>query len=620
MQPMKLSKSSKATEFMQKSTVVCGVAVTSMALLLAGCSSGLGSSASSTSTLVQARPAAKGLVHGGQQPVVAATIQLYEVGTTGNASAAKALLTGAPVLTDANGGFYIAALPACDTPNSTVYLTATGGNAVAGQPSNTGLAMMVGLGNCTTLIANAASMFINMNEVTTVASVFALSSFTSDYANVGYASANLSGITDAFAVQNLLASTGSGSAPGYTPASGITLPSTKLYSLADSISACINSPGATSIGCSALFTAATPSGGSAPADTIAALANIAHNPSLNVSTIYALSPTTPPFQPTLTVAPADWTMPIVYTGGGLSLPTGVAIDATGNAWIANQGGNDITEISNGTFASGTSGYSSAAIVGPQSVAIDNAGTVWVANTGADNVLGLNASGAVTSTLSTGVSGPVSVAIDGSGDVWVANFDGNSLAEFTSGGSVASGSPFTNAALSGPTGLAIDASNNVWVGNSVPGNVALFNNSGAFQATYTDGLLVAPGGVATDSVHGRVWAAATGINALTGLTSGGATVTGGPFVGGGVSQPLSVAVDGSGTVWTVGSAATGSVSAFTSNGAAITPTAGLGSLNMPVNLALDAAGNLWTIDAGDNSVTEFVGLASATVTPLVASPR
>src|ERR1700744_6530548 len=73
-------------------------------------------------------PAARhGLVHGGQQPVTGATIQLYAVGTTGDGSAATRLLLPAPV-SDANGTFDITGTFTCPSAASLVYIVASGGN------------------------------------------------------------------------------------------------------------------------------------------------------------------------------------------------------------------------------------------------------------------------------------------------------------------------------------------------------------------------------------------------------------------------------------------------------------------------------------------------------------
>jgi hypothetical protein len=181
------------------------------------------------------------------------------------------------------------------------------------------------------VLANAATTFITINEVTTVATVYALAPFVSDYANVGYASGNGAGMTNAFATEHVLVDTATGFAQG-SSTGGVTLPTAAINSLADSIAACINSASNASAACSALFTATGVT--ASHLNTVAALAALAHNPASNVGTIFGLAGATAPFQPQLSKAPGDWTLSIYYNGGGLSAPTGIAIDATGNAWVA----------------------------------------------------------------------------------------------------------------------------------------------------------------------------------------------------------------------------------------------------------------------------------------------
>jgi len=62
------------------------------------------------------------------------------------------------------------------------------------------------------------------------------------------------------------------------------------------IAACVNSNG-NGAACTSLFSLVTPSGGTAPADTIAAPVDLAHNPILNVTTLFNNIPVNSPFQP-----------------------------------------------------------------------------------------------------------------------------------------------------------------------------------------------------------------------------------------------------------------------------------------------------------------------------------
>lgn len=88
-----------------------------------------------------------GSVHGGQQPVTGATIQLYSAGLTGYGSAATSLIPisaqvpfsgpGTGALTDGNGGFQISGDYTCPSATSQVYITSTGGNPGLGVQQTT---------------------------------------------------------------------------------------------------------------------------------------------------------------------------------------------------------------------------------------------------------------------------------------------------------------------------------------------------------------------------------------------------------------------------------------------------------------------------------------------------
>jgi DNA-binding beta-propeller fold protein YncE len=85
----------------------------------------------------------------------------------------------------------------------------------------------------------------------------------------------------------------------------------------------------------------------------------------------------------------------------------------------------------------------------------------------------------------------------------------------------------------------------------------------------------------------------------------------------LNTPNAVATDGADILWVANGVPSGSLSAFTAGGVALTPAMGIGSLNAPAGIAVDGSGNVWTANSGSNSLTEFVGLASPVVTPLAA---
>ena len=97
----------------------------------------------------------KGQVHGGQQSVSGSKIYLYAASGTGYSAAAISLLGGAGyVTTDSGGNFTITGTYTCP-PGAYVYVLALGGNpGLAAGTNNPYLALMNGLGPCSSLQAS----------------------------------------------------------------------------------------------------------------------------------------------------------------------------------------------------------------------------------------------------------------------------------------------------------------------------------------------------------------------------------------------------------------------------------------------------------------------------------
>jgi streptogramin lyase len=152
-----------------------------------------------------------------------------------------------------------------------------------------------------------------------------------------------------------------------------------------------------------------------------------------------------------------------YGTSTLPFTSAVAMDASHNAWFAVQKG--VVRV---TPAGVVSSFSCCS--GPAGVAVDLSGDVWVADYISSAVIEISPSGTVAqeTTLSGGNGGPQGIAIDGAGSVWAANYYGNSVAEL-SGSTAAVVSPALgfglDASLNEPYGLAIDSSGNLWLSNS-----------------------------------------------------------------------------------------------------------------------------------------------------------
>jgi hypothetical protein len=294
--------------------------------VIAGCSTA--TSHIATQVTPAATSALNGSVHGGQQPIVGATIQLYAVGTTGDGSAATPLLSPA-LTTDASGGFDLTNKFTCPTSASLVYLVATGGNPGLPPPAtNQQSALIVALGPC----GNPTGInFISVNEVTTVAAVYALAPFMIDITDIGSgsSSSDVQALSDAFTLAWEFANPTTGTSPGSNVPPGTTIPTAQINTLANLISNCVNSAGGVSGDpsiCGQLFLLTTPGGGTPATDTITALLHLALNPGLNTQALYDLILPTAPFQPTITQQPPDFgvrpTIPSDFTVSPSSLDFG----------------------------------------------------------------------------------------------------------------------------------------------------------------------------------------------------------------------------------------------------------------------------------------------------------
>jgi hypothetical protein len=147
----------------------------------------------------------------------------------------------------------------------------------------------------------------------------------------------------------------------------------------------------------------------------------------------------------------------------------IAADTAGNIWVTSNdpGNGGLFEFNSSGAVSGSSPITTGGLGDPQGVAIDGSGNVWVAN-GYGDLSEFSSAGAAMSGsggfTGGGLNGPVGIGIDGAGNVWVANSIG-ALSEFNSSGTAISGSNgYEAASLDSPVALAIDGSGNVWMTN------------------------------------------------------------------------------------------------------------------------------------------------------------
>lgn len=430
-------------------TMVAGLATAGVAL--AGC----GGSLVGPATPLPAQGASlQGSVHGGQQPISGAAVQLYAANATGGYGSNSVALLTSPVATNSAGNFTIAGLYSCPSAGSLVYLTATGGNPGLGS-NNANLALMAALGPCGNLTTSTS---ININELTTIASVYALSPFMKSLSAVGTSAGNSQGLANAFATVDNLVSIGSGTLPGPTLPANAVLPSAELNTLADIIASCVNSGGGIANDgsiCGYLFLGTTPGGGSVPTDTIGAALNIAKHPGSNVASLLGLMLPSSPYQPTV-ASVSDFTVSIKYKTGGFSTPSASAVDAGGNLWVANAGNNSVSLLNPAGSPVSGSPFTGGGLSTPSAIAIDASGNAWIADSGSSKLSVFTPAGSGVQTGAAGLASPSAVAIDGQGIVWVANSGNSTVTAVTASGTTATSSNSYGAGgTNAPTAVAIN---------------------------------------------------------------------------------------------------------------------------------------------------------------------
>ncbi|MGA3017764.1 MAG: hypothetical protein ABSF62_11640 [Bryobacteraceae bacterium] len=307
-------------------------------------------------------------------------------------------------------------------------------------------------------------------------------------------------------------------------------------------------------------------------------------------------------------------------------PTGIAVDSSGNVYVADTYNHVIRKINTtgiistvaGSNQSGFAGdngpATKAELAAPQGVTLDASGNLYIADTANERIRYVNLSGIITTIAGTGTTGfsgdgslatgatfgnPVAVALDASGAVYVADLNNGRVRRFVVGGnittfagtvtSVGDGGPSIQSRLDRPTSAAADSSANLYIADPTANRVRKVTPSGTITTVAGNGqagfggdngpssaaILNSPNSVAVDS-GGNAYIADAGngrirrVNATTGIIT--------TFAGG-----------GSGTYTGPGTGGDGGL-------------ATAASLNFPLQVAVDGAGNVYLVNAVYSSTT------------------
>jgi sugar lactone lactonase YvrE len=304
-------------------------------------------------------------------------------------------------------------------------------------------------------------------------------------------------------------------------------------------------------------------------------------------------------------------------------PSSVAPDGSGNLYVADTVNNTIRKIAPGGVVTTIAGVaqkagsldgpgSSATFDLPDGVAVDGSGDVFVADTGNDTLREIAPSGTVSTVAGTPgssgsangtgaaarFSGPKALAVGQGGNVYVADTGNDTIREISSGGVVST--------LAGTSGV-----------------------SGSSDGTGSAALFKDPSGIASDN-SGNLYVADTGNCTIRKIAPGGVVTTvagkaGTPGLADGAAaasrfmSPAAVAVDANGNIFVadIGPSGNGLVREITAAGT-VTTLAGIAApppsaadgvngtgdnahFDGPSGIAVDATGNVYVADTGDNSI-------------------
>jgi RHS repeat-associated protein len=328
-----------------------------------------------------------------------------------------------------------------------------------------------------------------------------------------------------------------------------------------------------------------------------------------------------------------------YSGDGgpavqakLYLSHGVVVDASGNIYIADTDNNRIRKVDmSGTITTvagdGTQGYSGdggpavqAKLYYPRGVAVDGSGNIYIADTYNHCVRKVDTGGIITTVAGDGTqdySGdggpavqaklyrPNGVAVDGSGNIYIADSSNHCVRKVDTGGIITTvagdgiqgysgdGGPAVQAKLRHPSGVIVDGSGNIYIADTLNHCIRKVDTSGIITTVAGNGTegysgdggpaaqakLRHPSGVAVDA-SGNIYIADTHNNRIRKVDTSGIITT----------------VAGDGTWWWWGYSGDG--------GPAVQA-----KLDVPCGVAVDVSGNIYIADYGNHRIRK-VGSSSA----------
>src|ERR1700690_1442983 len=323
-----------------------------------------------------------------------------------------------------------------------------------------------------------------------------------------------------------------------------------------------------------------------------------------------------------------------YSGDGasailaqLNYPRGVAVDSSGNLYIADTGNSRIREVTNGTITTvagnGTAGYTGDGITAtlaeinrPDGVAVVG-GNLYIADTSNSRVRKV-ASGTITTVAGNGVSGdtgdggtatsaelstPAGVAVDGSGNLYIADGQ-NCRIRKVAGGNIAT-------VAGGAGGGEVGGGFWGYAGDGGPASLAELYQRGSVAVDAAGNLYIAD---TYNYVIRKVTVGTGVITTVAGTGKYGYSGDAGQATLATMKECYGVAVDTAGSIYIADTGnnvirkvtvATGVITTVAGNGTAFySGDGGLATsatLDQPYGVAVDALGQIYIADTGNNVI-------------------
>jgi uncharacterized repeat protein (TIGR01451 family) len=170
---------------------------------------------------------------------------------------------------------------------------------------------------------------------------------------------------------------------------------------------------------------------------------------------------------------------LTLVSSGLNGPSGVAVDGSGNVYVADRNNNAVKEWSATTQQVTT--LVSSGLSSPGSVAVDGSGNVYIADSLDSAIKEWSAATQqVTTLVSSGLNQPWGAAVDGSGNVYIADSLNSAIKEWSA--ATQQVTSLVSSGLSYPNGVAVDGSGNVYIADY--GSNSIMEQSAATQQLTT----------------------------------------------------------------------------------------------------------------------------------------